>query len=106
MSRARWSAGTSCATSRREGRFSADPTVAQRGFRLLEDDRGLEPAENVTPMVSDRLVRRYGERLTGPLDAVSARLSTAGLIGLNKAVSGGAAPDAVAAAWLAEQGLG
>ena len=85
--------------------FTTDPTVAQRGFRLLEDDRGLEPAENVTPMVADHLVDRYGERLTAPLDAVSALLSNDVLVGLNRDVGRGMSPHAVAAAWLAGQGM-
>jgi osmoprotectant transport system substrate-binding protein len=80
--------------------FSTDPSVAAHGFRLLTDDRGLEPAENVTPVVSRALVRRYGDRLTGTLDRISATLTTADLIAMNQAVAAGRRPAAVARAWL------
>jgi osmoprotectant transport system substrate-binding protein len=85
--------------------FSSDPVVAERGFVLLRDDRHLEPAQNVTPMLSRALVRRYGDRLTGALDDVSARLTTPQLVSINRAVAGGRPPSAVAAQWLEAQGL-
>jgi osmoprotectant transport system substrate-binding protein len=85
--------------------FTTDPTVEQRGLRLLEDDLGLEPAENVTPMVARTMLERYGERLTGPVDAVSERLTTDVLVGLNRAVLRGGSAQGVAAAWLSGQGL-
>ena len=85
--------------------FSTDPTLEQRGLRLLEDDRGLEPAENVTPVVAGSLVERYGDRLTGPVDAVSGRLTTDVLVGLNRAVARGRPAKAVAASWLEAEGL-
>ncbi len=86
--------------------FTTDPSLEQRGLRVLEDDRGLEPAENVTPMASATMVERYGERLTGPVDAVSERLSTDVLVGLNRAVSRGQPARQVAAEWLRSEGLG
>ena len=85
--------------------FTTDPLLEQRGLRLLEDDRGLEPAENVTPMVAAPMVRRYGDRLTDAVDAVSARLTTDVLVGLNRAVARGTTARAVAADWLQGQGL-
>jgi osmoprotectant transport system substrate-binding protein len=58
------------------------------GFRngrltLLFDDRGLQPRENLVPVVRTELVQRYGARLTRSLDAVSARLTTGDLVRLN-----------------------
>ena len=50
---------------------------------LLVDDRSLQPRENLVPVVRAELVRRYGTRLTAPLDAVSTRLTTADLVRLN-----------------------
>ena len=53
--------------------FSTDPSVRENGFVPLVDDKHLQNAENITPVIrSDKLndeVRRL-------LDAVSARLST------------------------------
>jgi osmoprotectant transport system substrate-binding protein len=53
---------------------------------LLADDRGLQPHENVVPMVRTEIAQRWGDRLTGALDAVSARLTTADLVSMNHAV--------------------
>jgi osmoprotectant transport system substrate-binding protein len=50
---------------------------------LLVDDRALQPRENLVPVVRTEVVRRYGSRLTQPLDAVSARLTSADLVRLN-----------------------
>ncbi|HXJ64378.1 MAG TPA: ABC transporter substrate-binding protein [Actinomycetota bacterium] len=85
--------------------FTTDPNVAERGFRVLEDDRNLEPAENVTPVVSRNLLARWGDRLTATVDAVSAELTTAELTALDRAVAAGRAPAKVAGEWLAERGF-
>jgi osmoprotectant transport system substrate-binding protein len=67
----------------------------------LEDDRGLQPAENVVPVVRRQVVDRYGAGLVRLLDAVSARLTTGGLTALNRQVAVEDRPAAaVAAAWL------
>jgi osmoprotectant transport system substrate-binding protein len=87
--------------------FTTDPAVRERGFVLLRDDRGLEPAENVTPVISRELVLRYGDRLIRSVDAVSARLDTAGLLALNQAVAEGkGSPRTVARQWISSHGLG
>jgi osmoprotectant transport system substrate-binding protein len=52
--------------------FSTDPRISDNGFVPLVDDRHLQDAENITPVIrSDKL---NGE-IRGLLDAVSARLS-------------------------------
>jgi osmoprotectant transport system substrate-binding protein len=86
--------------------FTTDPSIADRGLVLLRDDRGLEPAENVTPVISRSLVRRYGQGLVGAVDAVSGLLTTPELVALNRAVQGGQSARAVADSWLARHGLG
>jgi osmoprotectant transport system substrate-binding protein len=58
--------------------------LTDRRVTLLTDDRGLQPRENVVPVVRTEIVRRYGGRLTAVLDGLSARLDTADLIGLNR----------------------
>jgi osmoprotectant transport system substrate-binding protein len=53
--------------------FSTDPSIGQNGFVPLEDDRRLQNAENITPVIrSDKL----NDEIRALLDAVSARLST------------------------------
>jgi osmoprotectant transport system substrate-binding protein len=86
--------------------FATDPSIAEKGFVVLDDDRGLQPAENVTPVVSRQAVTRYGQRVIAALDAVSTRLSTSTLRSLNARVEDGAAdPRSVAVDWLRAQAL-
>jgi osmoprotectant transport system substrate-binding protein len=67
---------------------------------LLDDDRGLQPHENVVPMVRSEVAERWGDRLTGALDDLSARLTTADLVQLNRAVEiDGLTPEEAAARW-------
>lgn len=85
--------------------FTTSP-AAER-FVLLEDDRHLQPAENLVPVVRTDSLRRHGERLREVLDAVSAQLHTEDLVALNRQVDVDARPTAeVARAWLAQHGLG
>jgi osmoprotectant transport system substrate-binding protein len=58
--------------------------LGDRRVTLLTDDRGLQPRENVVPVVRTDIVRQYGGRLTAVLDGLSARLDTADLVGLNR----------------------
>jgi osmoprotectant transport system substrate-binding protein len=67
----------------------------------LKDDRGLQPAENVVPVVRRQVVDRYGPGLVRLLDAVSAQLTTGGLTALNRQVAVEDQPaNTVAAGWL------
>ena len=53
--------------------FSTDPSIRENGFVPLVDDKHLQNAENITPVIrSDKL----NNEVRGLLDAVSARLST------------------------------
>jgi osmoprotectant transport system substrate-binding protein len=73
---------------------------------VLADDRGLQPAENVVPLVRRDAVGRYGPRLLAVLDTVSARLSTGSLRALDAQVElRGDDPRLVAGSWLRAQGL-
>jgi osmoprotectant transport system substrate-binding protein len=86
--------------------FSTDAELASGDLVFLADDRHLQPADNVAPVVRDAAVARFGERLVRTLDNVSARLSTRELIFLNwrMAVAGRSA-EAEAHGWLVRQGL-
>jgi osmoprotectant transport system substrate-binding protein len=73
---------------------------------VLTDDRGLQPAENITPVIRKQTLSSFGPRVRKTLDAVSARLTTDAVGRLNdRALRSGAPPDAVAQTWLAAQGL-
>ena len=53
--------------------FSTDPRIERNGFVPLVDDRHLQNAENITPVIRSEMLNDEVRRL---LDAVSARLST------------------------------
>jgi osmoprotectant transport system substrate-binding protein len=53
--------------------FSTDPRIEQSGFVPLADDRHLQNAENITPVIRSE---KLNDEVRGLLDAVSARLST------------------------------
>ena len=86
--------------------FTTDPGIPERHLVILTDSRGLQPAENVTPLIRRDTVGRYGPRLLATLNAVSARLSTAVLRDLDERVQlDGQAPRRVADGWLRAQAL-
>jgi osmoprotectant transport system substrate-binding protein len=85
--------------------FSTDKAIRTNGFILLEDDRGLQPAENVTPVVRKEIVDVHGSRFTDVVNFVSAMLTTDDLGEMNRIVSLGEKTRAVAAAWLRSNGL-
>ncbi|MGY1660812.1 glycine betaine ABC transporter substrate-binding protein [Geodermatophilus sp. SYSU D00705] len=81
---------------------TTDARLAGTSLVLLEDDRGLQPHENVVPIVRTAVVDRVGEDLTTALDAVSARLDRADLVRLNRlVVLDGKTPAEAAALWWA-----
>jgi osmoprotectant transport system substrate-binding protein len=86
--------------------FTTDPLLVGDDLVVLADDRNLQPAENVTPVVRRELVDRFGDRLVAAVDAVSARLTTGELQVLNGRVASGDDPADVASDWLDIEGLG
>jgi osmoprotectant transport system substrate-binding protein len=86
--------------------FTTDPAIRARHLVELADNRDLQSAENVIPVLRRATVGRYGPGLLAALDAVSARLSTDALMGLDAQVGlNGRSPRTVARTWLREQGL-
>jgi osmoprotectant transport system substrate-binding protein len=79
--------------------FTTDPVTD--AFVVLRDDRGLQPAENIVPLVRREVVERW-DHVATIADQVSARLTTEGLRELNRAMAGGQVAADVAATWLAE----
>jgi osmoprotectant transport system substrate-binding protein len=83
--------------------FSTDPSIGQNGFVPLVDDRHLQNAENITPLI--RSEKLNGE-VRALLDAVSARLSTEKVTELvGKVVIEGQDVAAVANGFLTANGL-
>jgi len=86
--------------------FTTDPSIPARHLVVLADNRGLQPAENITPLVLRDAVARHGPGLMAVLNTVSAHLGTASLRALNARVEiHGQNPRQVAANWLRAQGL-
>jgi osmoprotectant transport system substrate-binding protein len=80
--------------------------LANGQFVVLGDDRHLQPADNVAPLVSARAVRTYGDRVVTALDAVSAHLTSRDLTFLNWRVEVARNdPAQEAHAWLVREGL-
>lgn len=86
--------------------FSTDAAIVEQGFTVLRDDRGLQQAENVTPVVRDPIVKAYGSAFIDVVDSVSAKLDTEELADLNLQVALGQKPAAAAIQWLREHGFG
>jgi osmoprotectant transport system substrate-binding protein len=105
--------------------FTTDPKIDN--YVELDDDRHLQPAENVVPVVHRAVVDRWGARLVDVVDEVSSHLTTEVLRALNgevvDEVSSRLTTDAlrapngeveaateatavVASAWLRGEGLG
>jgi osmoprotectant transport system substrate-binding protein len=82
------------------------PQIDVEGFRVLIDDRGLFPAQNIAPIVSESLIAAYGQELVDVLDALSARITTEDLIAWNVETDlRFREPIDVAREWLTAQGL-
>lgn len=71
----------------------------------LADDRRMQPAENVVPVVRLDALERWGPALADSLDRVSVHLTTADLRGLNLQVADGEPVEDVAARWLSTREL-
>ncbi|MFH2073563.1 MAG: glycine betaine ABC transporter substrate-binding protein, partial [Actinomycetota bacterium] len=86
--------------------FSTDPSIAVNGWVVLDDDIGLNPVENITPVVRQEVVDALGNPFVGLIDEVSAKIDTTGLTELNRqqAVDGDD-PAQIAGRWLDENGF-
>lgn len=86
--------------------FSTDGTIADKGWVVLTDDKGLVNADNIVPIGSQELADTYGEAFTTLVNKISASLDTAELTELNRRV-GIELEDAgaVALSWLQAEGL-
>jgi len=86
--------------------FTSDPSITAKGFVLLDDDKKLQRADNIAPVVRDDLLAKDNGDIKKLLNSVSAKLSQAELGDLNKQVSIDKKDSKdVASAWLKKQGL-
>lgn len=82
--------------------YTADPAIAANGLVVLEDPKGLFLASHLVPLASERL----DAEAAAVVDRVSAALTGQELLALNaRSVDEQLSASAIAADWLAEQGL-
>jgi glycine betaine/choline ABC-type transport system substrate-binding protein len=83
--------------------FTTDPSIEANGFVILTDPKANFAAQNVLPIINKE---KATDGVKTTLNAISAKLDTAGLGGLMvKVVTEKQDPKDVAKAWLSEQGL-
>jgi osmoprotectant transport system substrate-binding protein len=86
--------------------FTTSGVIASKGWVLLQDDKKLQPADNVTPVLRNDIVAAYGKAMTDLVNGVSAKLTTEILTDLNKQTDiDQKDPEAVAKSWLESNNL-
>ena len=86
--------------------FTTSGYLAEGEYVLLEDDLGLQPPENVVPVVRLDVLSRYGPTLRVLLDSISRELETDDVIALNRSVDlGDEDPRSAALEWLRSHGF-
>lgn len=86
--------------------FTTSGIIADRGWVSLEDDMGLNPAENLVPAIRTDVVEAYGDDLTDLLNRISEALTTEDLTEMNKRADiDQEDPAALATEWLTENGF-
>jgi len=83
--------------------FTTQGVIAEEGWVLLEEDKPLQPAQNVVPVGRKDAMT---DQVTQALNALSAKITTEELTNLNKLVDVDKQdPEKVANDWLTQQGL-
>lgn len=84
--------------------FSTTPAITENGFVTLEDPQNMIMAQNVVPMISDKVAT---DQVRQTLDKVSAALTTEDLLAMNARNQGDekASPATIAKDWLQEKNL-
>ena len=82
--------------------FSTDGTIRRDDLVPLADDRGLQPADNVVPVLRSPTLRTIGPDAAARLNEVSAQLTTDALRKMNARIAAGASPADVATEWLGQ----
>jgi osmoprotectant transport system substrate-binding protein len=79
---------------------TTNPHLIDNDLVQLKDDRQLQPAENVVPVIRREVLDVYGPALVRLCNAVSAKLTTTELTRLNLEVMQGRPPADAASGWL------
>jgi osmoprotectant transport system substrate-binding protein len=85
---------------------STAPQITEQGFKVLDDDQGLFPAQNIAPIISTELLDAYGDQLAADINELSAMITTEDLLAWNTETDiEFRESDAVATEWLTAKGL-
>ncbi len=85
--------------------FSSQGVIAEKGWVVLEDDQGLQPAENLVPAIRMAVLDEYGEDLSNLLNEVSQKIEQDALTEMNKRADiDGEDPAVLAGDWLDQNG--
>jgi osmoprotectant transport system substrate-binding protein len=87
--------------------FTSDGVIGARDLVLLEDDRNLQPSENLVPVVRQEVIDAYGDDFVDLMNRVSRLVTTEELWELNGRYGiDQEDADVIAREWLAANGLG
>lgn len=82
------------------------PQITEQGFKVLEDNLGLHPAQNIAPIISTEVLDAYGDQLSDDLNELSAMITTDDLLAWNTETDiAKRESDDVAAEWLEAKDL-
>jgi len=82
--------------------YSADPRIQTDNLVTLEDPDGLFLASNIVPVVNEKVA----DKVSKVIDAVSAKLTSEGLVALNvESTVDEKSPDVIAKKWLSDNKL-
>ena len=82
------------------------PEIEANGFKILVDDKGIFPAQNIAPIVRDAILEEYAPELAEALDELSAMITTDDLVAWNTSTDiDKEEPDTVAEDWLTSKDL-
>lgn len=79
--------------------FTTDPSIVQKDFVILEDDKDLFSAQNVVPLLSSEVA---DDTVSESLNKVSSELTAEDLAQMQIDVTDGKTPEEVASAWVEE----
>ena len=86
--------------------FTTSGVIAANEWVSLEDDMGLNPAENIVPAIRTEVVEAYGDDLVALLDSYSEALTTEDLTAMNaRADLDQEDPALIAEEWLTTNGF-
>jgi osmoprotectant transport system substrate-binding protein len=85
--------------------FTTNPAIEENNLVALEDPKNNFAAQNVVPLINSA---KASDQVKQVLNAISAKLTTAALVDLNRQLNAPHKPDSstVAKAWLSQNGLG